>query len=201
MKNKNDYVQNLSISPGYIKYLSGINYSHKCSTYDASSGSPLFNNSLEVVGIHKSKSEDKNENYATRSTVAKYAICTAYLRRNKNEINNAIDVIEEISKEKMKDIKNHNLIILKDPKIHNLKKLNNNIFKFIGNDFIPSLLFYRTNHAWYWTDQITDNYKMKTLKSLKWEIIIPHEKLINTDMEPIYRNLIMWLRLLEFMYL
>jgi len=42
---------------------------------------------------------------------------------------------------------------------------------------------------------------MKTLKSLKWEIIIPHEDLTNTDMDPIHRNLVMWLRQSEFMYL
>ena len=201
MNNKNDSVQNLSFSSGNIKYLSGINYCHTCSTYYASSGSPLVNNSLKVVGIHKSSLSNKNENYATKSTVAKYAICTAYLRRNKNEINNTIDAIEEISEDRMEDIKNHNIIKLKDQNKHDLVELNNNIFKFIGNDFIPSLLFYRTNHAWYWTDQITDNYKMKTLKSLKWEIIIPHEDLTNTDKEPIHRNLIMWLRLSEFMYL
>jgi len=200
MKNKNDYVQNLSFSSGNIIYLSGINYCNKCPTYYASSGSPLVNNSLKVVGIHKSSSKD-NEKYAIKSTVAKYAICTAYLRRNKNEINNTINIIEELTEERMEDIINHNIIKLKDPKIHNLKKFNNNIFKFDGNDYIPSLLFYRTNHAWYWTDQIPNNYDMETLKYLKWEIIIPHEDLINTDMDPIYRNLIMWLRLSEFMYL
>ena len=189
--NKNDNVQNLKISFGNIKCSSGINYSHKCSTYSASSGSPLVNNSLEVVGIHKSALPNKNENRETKSTVAKYAVCTAYLQRNKNEISNAIDAIEEISEERMEDIECHRLI-----------KLNNNIFQFNGNDFKPSLLFYRTNHAWYWTDdQITDNYKMKTLKSLKWEIIIPHEDLTSTNMDPIHRNLVMWLRQSVFMYL
>jgi len=115
MNNKNDYVPNLSFSSGYIKYLSGINYCHTCSTYYASSGSPLVNNSLEVVGIHKSSSKDKNENYATKLTVAKYAIFTAYLRRNKNEINNTINIIEELTEDRMEDIKNHNLIKLKEP--------------------------------------------------------------------------------------
>ena len=202
--NKTDYVQKLSFSSEHIEYSSGINYSHKCSTFSASSGSPLVNNSLEVVGIHKSSLPNKNENYATKSTVAKYAICTAYLRRNKNEINNTINVIEELTEDRMEDIKNHNLIKLKDPKDYNLKKLNNNIFKFVGNDYIPSLLYYRTNHAWYWTNQITENYEMKTLKSLKWEIIIPHGEINNEEnksLSLIHRNLIMWLRLSEFMYL
>jgi len=201
MNNKDEYIQNLSFSSEHIEYSSGISYCHKCSTYSASSGSPLVNNSLEVVGIHKSSLPNRNENYATKSTVANYVICTAYLRRNKNEISNTIDAIEEISEERMEDIKNHNLIKLKDLKNRHLIKLNNNIFKFNGNDFIPSILFYRTNHAWYWTDQIPNNYDMGTLKSLKWEIIIPHEDLTNTDKEPIHRNLIMWLRLSEFMYL
>jgi len=202
--NKNDYVQNLKISLGIIEYLSGINYCHTCSTYYVSSGSPLVNNSLEVIGIHKSSSKDKNENYATKLTVAKYAICTAYLRRNKNEINNTINIIEELTEDRMEYIKNHNLIKLKEPQNRNLIKLNNNLFKFVGNDYIPSLLFYRTNHEWYWTDQITENYEMKTLKSLKWDIIIPHEEINNEknkSLSLIHRNLIMWLRLSEFMYL
>jgi len=204
MNNKNDYVPNLSFSYGNIKYLSGINYCHTCSTYYGSSGSPLVNKSLEVLGIHKSSLYNKNENYATKLTVAKYAICTAYLRRNKNEINNTINIIEELTEDRMEDIKNHNLIKLKEPQNRNLKKLNNNIFKFVGNDYIPSLLYYRTNHAWYWTNQITENYEMKTLKSLKWEIIIPHGEINNEEnksLSLIHRNLIMWLRLSEFMYL
>jgi len=45
---------------------------------------------------------------------------------------------------------------------------------------------------------------MKTLKSLKWNIIIPHEEINNEknkSLSLIHRNLIMWLRLSEFMYL
>ena len=71
-------------SGNIIHVSSDINYCHTCSTYFASSGSPLINSSLKVIGIHKSSGD--NENYATKISVAIYAIFTSYKRKYNNEI-------------------------------------------------------------------------------------------------------------------
>lgn len=186
---KNPIVQELSITNGNIKDSFGINYSHSCSTYFASSGSPLFN-SLRVIGIHKSSKG--NVNYATKITVAKYAIYTSYIRKYKNEIRNSLGIIKELSNDKIKELEKHRLI----------QQENNILFKYEGNDIIPSLLFYRTQHAWYWT-YYTINYDRENLKHLKWSIIIPHETIDLNDASllTIHKVLIMWLRISEFMYL
>lgn len=47
-KDKNSY-----FSGGKIHSLHGLNYIHSCSTQEGSSGSPLLNTNLEVIGIHK----------------------------------------------------------------------------------------------------------------------------------------------------
>jgi len=188
--------QKLSIGIGMIKYSKGINYCHKCSTTKASSGSPVIH-LLEVAGIHKSSNDGKNENYATNINVAKYAICTAYNRKCRNEINDTMGIMKELSPDYIEDLKKHNLI----------KQGNSNIFKYEGIESNMSLYFYRTNHAWYWTKQhIEDSYDDKKIRKTKWTIILPHEKIkkINKDEEslsPIQKVLIMWLRLSEFMYL
>jgi len=189
-----DKKQYLGISPGPIKRLHGINYYHKCSTYKASSGAPLIDNELNVVGIHKSSSEKFN--YASKITVAKYAVCTAYERKFiKKEINNIIE-IKEMSKDIVKELEKHQLI----------QQKNKNIFKYKGNKLIKPISFIRTNHAWYWTtDKNIENNLDKKIRHLKCSIIIPHEKKINENNKkaymPFHNNLIMWLRLSEFMYL
>ena len=86
-------LQERSIASGSIEYSSGINYCHSCPTREASSGSPLINNSLKVVAIHKSSNSIKG--YATKMTIAKYAIYIAYIRKNNNEINNATSNVKK----------------------------------------------------------------------------------------------------------
>jgi len=186
---ENRTIQKLSISYGKIKNTKGINYSHDSPTYFASSGSPLFN-TLNVVGIHKSSNGE--ENYATKISVAKYAIVTSYKRKFKNEISNTLGVTEELSNEKIKDFEKHNLIHQKD-----------NIFKYQGNGIISSLLFYRTNYAWYWTDQVINSCDMEILKYLNWTLINPYDDEINEDesLSTIHKTIIMWLRLSEYIYL
>ena len=187
-----DKEQYLAESPGTITDLYGIHYCHKCSTYKASSGSPLIDSSLKVVGIHKASS-DLNENYATKMTVAKYAVCTTYERVLKKEIFNTIDPIK-LSKDDLNEIEKHQL---EQQKILNL-------FKYKGNELIKPIYFYRTNHAWYWTEEdIEEDIKKKknNIRNSKWSIIIPHEEINKNYENPFHNNLIMWLKLSESMYL
>jgi len=195
--NDNDNHPFLSNGVGIIKNSSSMNYYHNCATFNASSGSPIIH-LLNVIGVHKSSNDQKNENYATKINIAKYAVCTVYKRIcKKNRINNTMKEIGEqglLSPEYINDLEKHQLI----------KQGNLNIFKYEGMEPNTSLLFYRTNHAWYWTNQIPDNYE--NIKNLKWTIIIPHEKIekIKKDEEsllPIQKVLIMWLRLSESIYL
>ncbi|KAL6616880.1 hypothetical protein LY90DRAFT_212067 [Neocallimastix californiae] len=188
---ENENIQKLSASIGIIKSISGCNIVHNCSTYFASSGSPLINNSLHVVGIHKSTSG--NDNYSTRLSIAKNAIITTYERKRKNEINNTMGIVNELSPENYEELKNHNLVNRKD----------NKVFILEGNKSILPIHFYRTNYAWFWTNETIPDYEMETLKNLQWTIIIPHEKINKNEkgLSPIYKILIMWLRLSEFMYL
>jgi len=186
IKYNKSILQEPSVTSGSIEYLSGINYYHSCSTYKGSSGSPLVNNSLKVIGIHKSFVREGNRRCATNINIVKYVISTAYKRKNENDIKN----IRKLSQEYLEDLYNHNL-----------KQMSKRLFKYSGNDSIPSLFFYRTNHAWYWTDNNIKKDDLKSLSQLKWTIIIPHEEVNNESLKPIHKNLIMWLKLSEFMYL
>jgi len=193
-------IQNLSITYGSIKSISGFNIIHDCSTYQASSGSPLINGSLKVVGIHKFNDPTENENYSTKLTVAKYAICTAYKRKYTNEIKDTINVVEELTQDKIDILKKYSL---------NQYKNNKNLFIYKRNkQKIPPLMLYRTNHAWYWTDEVIEGIdKIKLYEiNIKWTIIIPHDEFKNFEENETFlirkhKILIMWLRLSEFMFL
>ena len=191
----NHYTQRLSIGIGYIKYLSGINYCHTSSTFFSSSGSPLINNLLEVVGIHKSYNTDENENYSINILVAIYAISTTYERKyNKNEISNTFSIPETLSDKKVKSLNKHLLI----------QQENKKIFKYEGNKVIPPLLLFRTNYAWFWTNKIPKKNNIEqSVSDLKWSIIIPHDKINKNEnlIIPFHKYLLKWLRLSEFMYL
>lgn len=198
-KFENYNIQNLLITYGSIKSLSGFNIVHDCSTYQGSSGSPLINSSLKVVGIHKSSDPTKDANYSTKLTVAKYAICTAYKRKYLNEIKDTVNVVEELSQDKIEVLNKYSLIQYKN---------NKNLFIYKRKKSISPLILYRTNYAWYWTDEIIEDIDEIKLyeKKIKWTIIIPHEKILNIKenekcLEINHKILIMWLRLSEFMYL
>ena len=181
--------QELSISIGNVEYLSDFNIFSVYSTCSASSGAPIIDKSLNVIGIHKSNNKIENIRIATNIFTAKYAICTTYMRKIKNQINNTM-YVKDLSKDDIDTIKKNNL-----------KKLNNKLFKCSGDSV--SLYFYRTNHAWYWTNQNIKNFKIKYLKNLNWTIITPHE---NTKNESLISNqnqnqIIEWLKLSKFKYL
>jgi len=43
---------------------------------------------------------------------------------------------------------------------------------------ITALLFYRTNHAWYWTPTLPKDYSMNEIKNLNWSIIHQYKSIV-----------------------
>ncbi|KAL6632420.1 hypothetical protein LY90DRAFT_619985 [Neocallimastix californiae] len=178
----------LSMAHGNITSIQGFNYLHKVSTSQGSSGSPILNSNYEVVGVHKS-SLPKGENETYVNMAVKFKILNEY----------GLELVLS-SKEKIK---------LKKKKIssHEIKIIEKSLFQcdLYGN----SLLFYRTNYAWYITILSEYNnvsiYNLEDLQKLDWSPIIPNsneldDNIISQIKEKEY-ILITWLKLTELKYL
>eukprot|EP00833_Pecoramyces_ruminatium_P008856 jgi/Orpsp1_1/1182888/evm.model.c7180000083072.1 len=142
------YGENIKFSNGIIKSYYGFNYLHTCLTYSGSSGSPLLNNDLKVIGVHCSKRTYKDNSInniyiATKISVIEYAIRTLYNKRN-------LVGIEKINKTYPKILSSTEIEELKNHRIEEIKSQTRNLFKFSESNS-STLLFYRSNHAWYWT--------------------------------------------------
>ncbi|OUM58850.1 hypothetical protein PIROE2DRAFT_15779, partial [Piromyces sp. E2] len=137
----------------YDKSINNFNYYYYTTSTDMGlSGSPLINNNLEVIGIHKGKndfSKDDNEHVATKINIIDYAICTLYKRNDKIKIDQSKDLPKELSDDEINELEKHGLQRIQ---IKNSDKF------FMTSKFYSSsiLYFYRTNHAWYWTDHINE---------------------------------------------
>jgi len=193
----------------------------------------------KVIGIHKgyidkemyerlaTKSKkylsknDKYLNYATKLDIVEYAIYLFYKNKNVDLTYEARDVAKELKKKEIDILKNHYLI----PKKLYYKEgereyfLNNNyLFLFEGNPDFPvstpekevkTLLFYRTNHGWYFTinPPKKDRYLIGEITTYKWSIIYqknfkaPHIKIDKNLFPNLHVMLILWLKLTEFKYL
>jgi len=189
----------LSFAHGIIEKKYGFDYWHTAFSDKGSSGSPLFNSYLKVIGIHKGtrSSKSKNIRIATNFSIIKYAIRTLYNRKFTSPSDLGRFHAKELTKEEINELKNHGLQETASPYL----------FIFPSVDAYPALLFYRTNHAWYWTTlpRISNfDIQVDKLKIFEWTIIIPHE-VINkgnlTGLSHHHEVLIMWLRLTESMYL
>jgi len=167
------FSENLQFSFGRIENIHGFDYLHTCSTNAGSAGSPLLNDDSKVVGIHKTKLANENVNIATKISIVMYAINTLYNNRNLIEMEKAKQLPKELSEEEIDELRNHGLYKTLSPQLFISSKF----------DYYPELLFYRTNHAWYWTERSEIFRKKKDfndinkLKICKWSII----KIINEN--------------------
>eukprot|EP00833_Pecoramyces_ruminatium_P001647 jgi/Orpsp1_1/1175679/evm.model.c7180000054793.1 len=149
----------------YAKSRNSFNYFHTIITIEGSSGSPLTNSNFEIIGLHKGKNDlykNENEKIATKISVIIYAIHAP----------------KKLSTDELNELKNHRLQRIQKIKIKNSNKASysNKIFVTSDVDSSQELYFYRTNHAWYWTDEINEaneneKFRLKNLKKCKWRII------------------------------
>eukprot|EP00833_Pecoramyces_ruminatium_P010209 jgi/Orpsp1_1/1184241/evm.model.c7180000088666.3 len=164
-----------------IKSCYGFDYFHECLTDVGSSGSPLINEYFEIIDIHKAKRKVSNENMinvATRINTIEYAIRTLYNNINKSKIDN------NKARLSPKTLSNDEIYKLNK---QGLEQKIDKVFVIPKLDGYSELYLYRTNHAWYWTDKLSENeydneneidkYKIKNLKKSKWTVI----KSINED--------------------
>ena len=226
----------LSFDYGLIKHISGFNYFHNLSTNCGSSGSPLLNDDLKVLGIHKSGYSDIS-NVATNINSINYAITILYNKSYINEIKKAREPTRKLNEEELEELKIYGLKMIKEKKLSvrellNLKNLeleegveisNEELLRLenIGSEELNmytcsyyenptlKLLFYRTNHAWYFTSmKVKDiTYDIITIKTYNWILINPHESIkeiisrSNKKLEHQHQLIIMWLKLSELKYM
>jgi len=181
--------------------MSGFNFYHSASTDGGSSGSPLLNSNMQVFGIHKAGMRYEKMNLATNFNIIDYAIRILYNKRYINNIEKAKEPTRELSNDEMKELKMHGL---KETKISNMYKC-----PYFERPSLV-LLFYRTNHAWYY---ITVNKKEinkidnRNIKTYNWNLINvyePIEKIIGYSDEKLEHHhelIIMWLKLSELKYM
>jgi len=166
-----------SLAHGNIKFSLGFDYYHEVKTSFGSSGSPLINKDFEVVGIHKSKKieEDQNNekkyiNKATKYSEIEFAIRRLYNNKNIYGIKRARKSVKKLKESEINDLKEYGLQLRlstdqidkikndinklkekehkKEIKLKNLEILKKSLF---SCTFSKKLLFYRTNYAWYIT--------------------------------------------------
>eukprot|EP00833_Pecoramyces_ruminatium_P000305 jgi/Orpsp1_1/1174337/evm.model.c7180000049734.1 len=149
------------------------------------------------VQSDENNNEGDNLKVATKYSIIAYAIKILYKNKLLIGTDKAKDKPKKLSKEEIKELNNHGL--------KKIKK-NSKLFKF------NSLLFCRTNHAWYWckpepSQKIDKNNcnKIKILRTLEWSIITL--KNINEDdsnynnLNPKEKDIITFLKLTDLHYL
>jgi len=144
----------LSYANGRIQSISGFNYFHIASTKGGSSGSPLLNKNMDVIGIHKAGIESEKQNVATKMNIINYAIRTLYEKRYIYSISKAREPTRNLTENEKKELKNHLLNETEFP----------NMYKYLYKHSSLVVLFYRTNHAWYYT--IEDKKKFKNYEEI-----------------------------------
>lgn len=171
----------------------GLFFCHTAKTEEGTSGSPLLNNNNEILGVHKGKinlnnndsNENKEVNVAIKYSIIDYIIRTLYINKDIIKIDISKGTPKELSKDELEELESHGLKIIQKKKKSNKVSSSSKIFMTSKIDSSPILYFYRTNHAWYWTDIINevknecDKYKKKNLIKCKWRII----KSINEEEE------------------
>jgi len=189
---------NLSYAKGRIHSISRFNYFHTASTEEGSSGSPLLNKNMEVIGIHKAGIENKKINLATKFNVVNYAIRALYNKSYINSIAKARAPTRELTEDEIKELKNHGLKKTESPNLYKCPYKNNSS---------QILLFYRTNHAWYYTTRNNGKINYNTIKFNPWSLINIYESIdeiighSNENLEHYHTLIIMWLKLSELKYM
>ncbi|ORY49280.1 hypothetical protein LY90DRAFT_457116, partial [Neocallimastix californiae] len=158
----------LSFATGYIKSSSGFSYFHTASTDGGSSGSPLLNRDMKIIGVHKAGSESDNINIATKMSIVKYSITTLYYKGYSNEIRKAREPVRELSKDEIKELEIHGLNETEIPNMYQCPFTHSSLL----------MLFYRTNHGWYFTlkNKKEISTDINDIKFYNWTLINPYKK-------------------------
>jgi len=194
----------LSYAIGHIERSIGFNYLHNTSTDNGSSGSPLLNERMEVIGIHRGSYETQyegNHNHATKINIVKDVINMFYYKRYINDIKKAREAPRKLSKEEEEELEKHGL--------EKSEYLSNMYICPYLSYYSTVMLFYRTNHGWYFTSKY--NYEigssLREVRIYNWILINPFKKLeeIIKEFGEVFEHrhelIISWLKSSEFMYI
>jgi len=160
----------LSFASGFVQSISGFHIFHTASTLGGSSGSSLLNENLKCIGIHKGGYQRNKLNAGTELNIVIYALCILNDKGFFHEEKVRISSRKLLPNEKDE---------LKNQGLHNSPIPNLYTCSYDGSSL--HMLFYRTNHAWYFTKEearyIRDleekNHEqiLITIKMLKWTLI------------------------------
>ncbi|KAL6592523.1 hypothetical protein U3516DRAFT_189779 [Neocallimastix sp. 'constans'] len=184
----------LSFHNGFVRYSTSFNYFHSASTYGGSSGSPILNKYIEVIGVHKSNWEVVNRgnyNVAVKFNIIKNAINRLYYKRYINDIKKARETPRKLSDDEEKELKKHGLMKIKIEKLPYLYKC-----PYLT---IPSMLmlFLRTNNGWYFTIKKEDEMDVENIypaiNTYNWILIDPYKRFeeIMNEFDNEIKNIIM----------
>jgi len=188
-----------SFATGNIDSSSGFNYFHDASTNDGSSGAPLINENLKVIGVHKAGLTSERKNIATNINIVNYAINTLYYKDYINDIKKARERTRELSDNEINELEKHGL---KETSLPNMYKC-----PYSSSSLI--MLFYRTNHGWYFTIKNKKDIisTLDKIKLYKWTLININktiEEIIgecDEKLEHRHKLIISWLKISELMYM
>ena len=188
-------------SSGDIDHLSGFNIYHKASTGKGSSGSPLLNNKMKVIGLHKSASVSEDFNLATNINTIYYAINILYSKKYIYPMEKFIKFPRELSNEENDELKNHGILETSVPYLYKCQ---------YDCDSSSIILFYRTNHAWYCTKvPKNEKFKFKEIEEIelyKWRLFNFYKPIkenlgkMNNYLKHHHKVIFQWLKLSELMY-
>ena len=189
----------LSFASGIIESSSGFNYFHNASTNSGSSGAPLINNNIKVIGVHKMGIISEKNNVATNLNIVKYAISTLFNKDYINDIKKARESTRKLSDDEIEELKKHGL---KETSLSNMYKC-----PYFSSSSV--MLFYRTNHGWYFTkkEKNKTNYVLKEIKLYNWTLINIYKKIeeiineFGKELEHRHELIISWLKISELMYM
>jgi len=172
----------LSFSTGNIISSSCFNCHHTASTNGGSSGSPLLNEKMKVIGIHKGcflTPNDEVLNIGTKFSYIQNAIDILFNKRYINDITKARKPARKLSDDEEKELENHGLNKMKEKELCNVYECS-----YFSANCHAVMFYYRTNHGWYFTLKYYNNIKiikesdlsLKTFKTFSWIFINPYKK-------------------------
>jgi len=157
----------LSITPGVVVSPWGFDVLHTASSDLQCEGCPLLNTRFEVVGVCKGRSNNAVEGVATRMSVILTAIrsmheqfLTCPERRNQGRL-----PARRLSDEAIAELETRGLRPTESPWV----------FISPATLYVTPLLFFRTNHSWYWTPIVSHSHDIHDLRECNWSIIRLHE--------------------------
>lgn len=169
----------LSFSTGYIISSSCFNFCHTASTKCGSSGSPLLNKKMKVIGIHRGNyrtPDDEILNIGTKFSYVQNAINILFNKSYINDITKARKTARKLSDDEEKELENHGLNKMEEKELCNVYKC-----PYFSENYLGIMFYYRTNHGWYFTLRDDKNIKNKKENSLyfrtySWIFINPYKK-------------------------